>query len=443
MKRLAAVLLTVFAAPIALAAPCAGFTDVDDSSGFCVNVEWMKNRGITLGLTSTLYSPNTPVTRLQMAAFMYRLGFQNALLRGGNAFGGTAVLGTTDNHAVEVRASGERVMHFEPTTGTPNLIGGNAANSVVGGVRGATIAGGGAVTATEPIADVDYPNRVTDDYGMVGGGLGNRAGNDGGNTSDAIFATVAGGAINMASAVGATVGGGESNTANGAFGTIAGGGVNTAGEYASVGGGGTNSAEGIGSAIPGGHANLASGSYSFAAGIRANAAHDGCFIWGDSSAPLSYTSCFANNEFVARSLGGFYFWTSGSDDNSYAGARLAPGTGAWAAYSDRNGKHAVEPVDPGDVLARVVAMPIATWQWTAEPGRIRHMGPMAQDFKAAFGLGDTDKQIVTVDADGVALAAIQGLNTKLEAVRAAKDAEIADLRAELASIRALLARTAD
>ena len=68
------------------------------------------------------------------------------------------------------------------------------------------------------------------------------------------------------------------------------------------------------------------------------------------------------------------------------------------------------------------------------------MGPTAQDFTAAFGLGSSrHRASARVDADGVALAAIQGLNAKLEAVRAAKDAEIAALRAELAAIRSVLA----
>jgi len=57
----------------AQAAPCVGFTDVDDTSPFCVNVAWLKNRGVTLGCTATLYCPNDPVTRLQMAIFMNRL----------------------------------------------------------------------------------------------------------------------------------------------------------------------------------------------------------------------------------------------------------------------------------------------------------------------------------------------------------------------------------
>ena len=62
------------AAP-AVAAPCAGFTDVEDTNTtFCPSVEWIRNRGVTLGCTPTTYCPNDPVTRLQMAAFMRRLG---------------------------------------------------------------------------------------------------------------------------------------------------------------------------------------------------------------------------------------------------------------------------------------------------------------------------------------------------------------------------------
>jgi hypothetical protein len=59
---------------------------------------------------------------------------------------------------------------------------------------------------------------------------------------------------------------------------------------------------------------------------------------------------------------------------------------------------------------------------------------MAQDFHAAFGLGTDERHIATVDADGVALAAIQGLNQKLEATRA----ENAELRQELAAIKSQL-----
>lgn len=75
-------------------------------------------------------------------------------------------------------------------------------------------------------------------------------------------------------------------------------------------------------------------------------------------------------------------------------------------------------MDSTEMLAKVVALPLARWNYKAAPG-LNHIGPVAQDFHTAFGLnGEDDKHIATVDADGVALAAIQGLNQKLEETRA-------------------------
>jgi hypothetical protein len=62
-----------------------------------------------------------------------------------------------------------------------------------------------------------------------------------------------------------------------------------------------------------------------------------------------------------------------------------------------------------DVLERLADVPIQTWRYKGQDESITHMGPTAQDFYSAFGLGIDDRHIVTVDADGVALAAIQGL----------------------------------
>ena len=64
---------------------------------------------------------------------------------------------------------------------------------------------------------------------------------------------------------------------------------------------------------------------------------------------------------------------------------------------------------PSEVLEQVARLPIATWNYLSQDRAIRHMGPMAQDLHAALGLGESDKHIATIDADGVALAAIQGL----------------------------------
>jgi hypothetical protein len=88
----------------------------------------------------------------------------------------------------------------------------------------------------------------------------------------------------------------------------------------------------------------------------------------------------------------------------------------WVNGSDRNAKQDFSAVDPREVLEKVSALPITEWQYKVDAKGMKHIGPMAQDFHAAFGLnGDDDKHIATVDEDGVALAAIQGLNQKVEA----------------------------
>jgi hypothetical protein len=90
----------------------------------------------------------------------------------------------------------------------------------------------------------------------------------------------------------------------------------------------------------------------------------------------------------------------------------------------------------GNLLA---ALPVTQWhyQWE-EAGVTPHIGPMAQDFKAAFYPGSDDKSITTLEYDGVALAAIQGLNQKVETEAKAKDAEIEALKQELAELKALV-----
>ena len=75
--------------------------------------------------------------------------------------------------------------------------------------------------------------------------------------------------------------------------------------------------------------------------------------------------------------------------------------------SDINRKENITPVVTKDILEKVAIIPISEWQFKGE--KIRHIGPMAQDFYAAFELGQGETTIATVDAEGVALAAIQAL----------------------------------
>ncbi len=78
--------------------------------------------------------------------------------------------------------------------------------------------------------------------------------------------------------------------------------------------------------------------------------------------------------------------------------------------SDLNLKEAFETADPGLILQRLSKLPVQTWNYKWDDPSIRHIGPMAQDFAAAFGVGEDEKHICPVDAQGVAFAAIQALH---------------------------------
>ena len=101
--------------------------------------------------------------------------------------------------------------------------------------------------------------------------------------------------------------------------------------------------------------------------------------------------------------------------------------------SDRNAKQGFEPVNSREVLEKVTQLPITRWQYKTQADA-RHIGPMAQDFYAAFGLGRDERHITSIDEDGVALAAIQGLNEKLEE----RTSELSRLKSENASLSSRL-----
>lgn len=359
---------------------------------------------------------------------------------------------------------------------SPNLIGGFSGNTVGVTVIGATISGGGAS---------GFINQVNGNYGTVAGGVNNlgsgvasfvgggeanaaqslysvtAGGNQ--NTANEQFSAVVGGFQNFAGGQASFVGGGRGNRAMATFATIAGGGPSDVGtptttnniatdDYTTIGGGGSNqagdaagtttdatyatvsggennTASGTHATIPGGLNNIASGSYSFAAGNNAQADEDGAFVWADSTGGL--LSSTVADQFIARASGGFFLYTNST---ATLGATLPFNDTAWAPLSDRDAKTNILPVDSTAILQQVVAMPISTWNYITPGDSLRHIGPMAQDFYAAFGVGMDDKHISTIDADGVALAAIQGLYQVVQD----KDAEIAGLQAENATLKTRL-----
>ena len=120
-------------------------------------------------------------------------------------------------------------------------------------------------------------------------------------------------------------------------------------------------------------------------------------------------------------------------------------TGALTQGSDRNTKTDIFDVRPDEVLAKVDSLPISTWRYKGDAADVHHLGPMAQDFSAAFGLGADDRHIAPLDAAGVSLAAIQALNRKVTEKQAAIDdlaRRNADLEKRLADLETLVAKLA-
>jgi hypothetical protein len=291
--------------------------------------------------------------------------------------------------------------YWNEATGVGATVGGGLYNDAA--ASAATIAGGGPSDLGNPTTT---NNVVTDEYGTIGGGGNNQAGDAGGSTADRPYSTVGGGKSNTASGNYATVPGGDTNTASGSRATIGGGRNNTASaSYATVAGGELNVATGGQHAtVAGGLLNTAAGSTSFAAGERANANNDGCFVWGDSS--TTAVNCNTNDRFMVQANGGIDMFTK---SDMTTGMYMDNGDIAWNAYSDRDLKENFTAVDGQAVVAALAEVPITTWNVKEQDESIRHMGPVAQDFYAAFGLGYDELHISTVDPDGVALAAIQGL----------------------------------
>jgi hypothetical protein len=192
--------------------------------------------------------------------------------------------------------------------------------------------------------------------------------------------------------------------------------------------------------VPGGSLNSAQGNYSFAAGLRAKASAHGSFVWADSQ-DADFAST-ADNEFSVRATGGVRLISAIDGSIPAAGVALAPGSGSWSMLSDRNAKENFTPADGREILDKVSALSLASWNYRTQDKAIRHIGPTAQEFRAAFGVGEDDRTITTVDASGVALAAIQGLNQKLEEKLHQQEAEIAALRQAVKELQSLLKREA-
>jgi hypothetical protein len=166
--------------------------------------------------------------------------------------------------------------------------------------------------------------------------------------------------------------------------------------------------------------------------------HTSAFVWADSqNAPFSSTG---SDQFLIRAQGGVGINTNNPNGAglNVNGTIVANGTvyaNGVALTSDRNAKENFTTVNAREVLAKVTSMPVTEWNYKTDSKGVQHIGPMAQDFQTAFHLdGTDDKHISVVDEGGVALAAIQGLNQKLEETRAENE----ELKQRLAALEKIV-----
>jgi hypothetical protein len=195
-----------------------------------------------------------------------------------------------------------------------------------------------------------------------------------------------------------------------------------------------------GASIAMGRLSTASGDLSTAMGTLATTNNrTGSFAYGDASTTGSgaLVANTADNEFMVRAVGGTIFY---SNSALTAGVSLAPGAGAWAAVSDVRRKENFRDLDADSVLAKIARMPVREWNYKAQDSTVRHVGPSAQDFYAAFKLASSDTTITTTDIDGIALLAIQALERRTAELRlktehaAALEARVSELERRLAQV---------
>ena len=200
-----------------------------------------------------------------------------------------------------------------------------------------------------------------------------------------------------------------------------------------------------------GEDNVASGAASVAMGYHAHTnARQGSFVFSDRSS-VDTIRAGVNHSANWRTSGGFRIFTSsnlstgvtlqsGASVSNWgqASAVISTSTGAmlttggvWQNASDVNSKHRFEQISNEEILEKLRKLPVTRWSYKTEAENIRHIGPMAQDFYAAFGLGSDNRGIGTVDADGVALTGIKALEERTRNLAS----ELESLKADNAALR--------
>jgi trimeric autotransporter adhesin len=428
----------------------------------------------------TELTPRQPVTPTPYAITAGNLAgvLKNNLIQGGTVL---ATIGGGSNNIIQTGANYSVI-----GAGHDNFIGSGALSAAIGGgsynlatAGDATVAGG-------------EDNFASGSWAVVGGGYENMASN--------LFASVGGGTVNISGGRSATVAGGEGSVASGDWSTVAGGYNNIAsGSEATVGGGSFNLASGADSFAAGFEARATdAGTFVWAdsqgatfastatnqfliraaggVGINTASPQQALSVVGGVNIDQNGQNGTGNVNVNGLTFGsgsgeGVASQRTGTGNlfdlvlctkflprltilqNGFVGVGVTPTTSfqvglatcnglTWNNSSDRNLKEDFTAINTRAVLEKVSAMPITEWKYKMEAHGTQHIGPMAQDFHAAFDLnGADDKHISVVDEGGVALAAIQGLNQKVEEQRAElnrKETEISELKKRLDALEKIL-----
>ncbi len=402
--------------------------------------------------------------------------------RGNAGLGASNFLGTTDETAVQIRAGNRNALRILPIIApawgdAPNLVLGSRANAVVGTfVSGATISGGGCDKADQ--VTPCGANEVGGDFASVGGGRDNSA--------YGASSRVGGGEFNYAGGGASTVGGGEGNSAPARLATVPGGQENQAG----------------------GEGSFAAGRFAIVRDAGATGDSDGdegTFVWSDWT--LETFTSSGPNQFLIRANGGMAVnsasipspidmvlanrSTAGSNvdlylrtraharginiamipttgaaamriaqydgvsfvdriflepngDFSVTAAAFKPGGGSWSSSSDARLKKSVGGLD--GALDRMLALEGVSFEYADPDPAVRPagrlMGFVAQQVQPLFPswIGQDSEGYLTVGTQGFEALTVEAVRE----LRAEKDGEIAELRAQLESLRAqqqrLLAR---
>ncbi|MBU1319092.1 MAG: hypothetical protein KKG33_06095 [candidate division Zixibacteria bacterium] len=364
--------------------------------------------------------------------------------------GGGGLAGPDPNEArgeYSVVAGGRANHAGEESSNNYATVSGGEQNQAVG--MHSTVGGGKQNTASSPLSTVSggFNNTAsggeTQEGATVGGGAN--------NTASAYMATVGGGLDNSAVGSASFVGGGESNIAMGYASTISGGAVNSVtDDFGTICGGGNNVVANEYSSVSGGYDNSAIGPYSHATGSGAKANHAGsvviaAHIWGWGPPNQDSVRTGGGSQMVLRADSLFYLTNTGemapANSPNPGGKFLDTSTGAylskggmWQNSSSAGLKENFVALDGEDILNRLRDLAITRWNYKVDGEQVNHIGPVAEEFFAAFGLGADDGTISTIDPSGVALAALQELLIKSEE----RESRIKELETELKEMKVLL-----